>query len=164
VETVRLSLVCPNNTFPCRREFINTGWIYNSSTLTSSCCICLELGPMVTILCQPSPSGQHHSLLQSSRSCANPLISGLKYLSPCHQSWPLHRCPTVRAAERSTSTVCSAAASTSGPSSADRIQTPWQFGFQCNERYLHWEDSAQAQLVRIWLAREMGITPAAVRL
>lgn len=34
---------------------------------------------------------------------------------------------------------------------AERIETPWNFGAQTNERLLHWDDSAQAQLMRIWL-------------
>lgn len=33
---------------------------------------------------------------------------------------------------------------------------PWLFGFQCNERYLKWDASAQIQLLKIHAAREMG--------
>ncbi|KAF6253901.1 hypothetical protein COO60DRAFT_1703616 [Scenedesmus sp. NREL 46B-D3] len=35
---------------------------------------------------------------------------------------------------------------------------PWSFGFQCNERYLDWDSSAQIALVKIWLAGKMDIT------
>lgn len=33
---------------------------------------------------------------------------------------------------------------------------PWLLGFQCNERYLKWDDSAQIQLLKIYAARELG--------
>ena len=33
---------------------------------------------------------------------------------------------------------------------------PWLLGFQCNERYLQWDSSAQIQLLKIHAAREMG--------
>lgn len=32
---------------------------------------------------------------------------------------------------------------------------PWLLGFQCNERYLKWDDSAQIQLLKIHAAREL---------
>jgi hypothetical protein len=35
---------------------------------------------------------------------------------------------------------------------------PWSFGFQCNERYLQWDSSAQIALIKIWLAEKMEIT------
>lgn len=34
--------------------------------------------------------------------------------------------------------------------------SPWMFGFQCNERYLAWDSSAQIQLLKIHAARETG--------
>jgi hypothetical protein len=50
------------------------------------------------------------------------------------------------------------AASTSGrgeaepQASRERLDSmPWTFGAQTNERLLHWDDSAAAQLSRIWL-------------
>ena len=33
---------------------------------------------------------------------------------------------------------------------------PWLLGFQCNERYLKWDSSAQIQLLKIHAAKEMG--------
>ena len=33
---------------------------------------------------------------------------------------------------------------------------PWLLGFQCNERYLQWDSSAQIQLLKIHAAKEMG--------
>ena len=33
---------------------------------------------------------------------------------------------------------------------------PWLFGFQCNERYLAWDESAHVQLLKIYAAKEMG--------
>ena len=33
---------------------------------------------------------------------------------------------------------------------------PWCFGFQCNERYLAWDESAQVQLLKIHAAMETG--------
>lgn len=36
--------------------------------------------------------------------------------------------------------------------------TPWRFGFQCNERYLDWDLSAQRQLLKIVAAEELGIS------
>lgn len=45
-----------------------------------------------------------------------------------------------------------AASSSSAPSTSDYDQNvPWHFGAQTNERLLHWDESAQAQLMRIWL-------------
>ena len=32
---------------------------------------------------------------------------------------------------------------------------PWAFGFQCNERYLQWDDSAQRQLIKIHVAEKL---------
>ncbi|KIZ02270.1 hypothetical protein MNEG_5684, partial [Monoraphidium neglectum] len=34
---------------------------------------------------------------------------------------------------------------------------PWTFGAQTNERLLHWDDSAAAQLSRIWLCGQLGV-------
>lgn len=31
---------------------------------------------------------------------------------------------------------------------------PWSMGYQCNERYLKWDDSAQRQLILIWVAQQ----------
>ncbi|BDA50236.1 hypothetical protein COCOBI_15-3650 [Coccomyxa sp. Obi] len=39
---------------------------------------------------------------------------------------------------------------------ADSQLPPWLLGFQCNERYLKWGDSAQTQLLKIYAARELG--------
>lgn len=36
--------------------------------------------------------------------------------------------------------------------------TPWQFGYQCNERYLKWDVSAQRQLIIIWVAQQLDVT------
>ena len=33
---------------------------------------------------------------------------------------------------------------------------PWLLGFQCNERYLQWDSSAQIQLLKIHAAKETG--------
>ena len=33
---------------------------------------------------------------------------------------------------------------------------PWLLGFQCNERYLQWDSSAQIQLLKIHAATAMG--------
>ncbi|CAL8465256.1 g4791 [Coccomyxa elongata] len=38
---------------------------------------------------------------------------------------------------------------------ADGQLPPWLLGFQCNERYLKWGDSAQTQLLKIYAAREL---------
>lgn len=60
--------------------------------------------------------------------------------------------------------VCAA---TSSPTNASPTQqdsstalppNPWSFGFQCNERYLDWDTSAQIALIKIWLANKMEIT------
>lgn len=60
-----------------------------------------------------------------------------------------------------------AAATASSPTNASRCQqdsstalppNPWSFGFQCNERYLDWDTSAQIALIKIWLAEKMEIT------
>ncbi|GLC46640.1 GATA-type zinc finger protein 1 [Pleodorina starrii] len=40
--------------------------------------------------------------------------------------------------------------------------TPWSFGFQCNERYLAWDQSAQLQLLKIVLSDRLGCTTAEV--
>ena len=54
---------------------------------------------------------------------------------------------TVKAAERE---VYDAAALGDSP------LPPWLLGFQCNERYLQWDSSAQIQLLKIHAAKEMG--------
>ena len=38
----------------------------------------------------------------------------------------------------------------------NRAIPPWLFGFQCNERYLAWDESAHVQLLKIYAARELG--------
>ena len=38
----------------------------------------------------------------------------------------------------------------------DKTIPPWLFGFQCNERYLAWDESAHVQLLKIYAARELG--------
>eukprot|EP00878_Enallax_costatus_P004861 GHUV01005115.1.p1 GENE.GHUV01005115.1~~GHUV01005115.1.p1 ORF type:complete len:246 (+),score=62.15 GHUV01005115.1:280-1017(+) len=43
-------------------------------------------------------------------------------------------------------------------SSQQLPDTPWNFSFQCNERYLDWDKSAQIALIKIWLAEKMEIT------
>ncbi|KAL4450220.1 hypothetical protein ABPG77_010889 [Micractinium sp. CCAP 211/92] len=35
---------------------------------------------------------------------------------------------------------------------------PWKMGYQCNERYLKWDSSAQRQLVLIWVAQQLDLT------
>lgn len=35
---------------------------------------------------------------------------------------------------------------------------PWMFGFQCNERYLDWDASAQRQLLKIVAADKLGVS------
>lgn len=57
-------------------------------------------------------------------------------------------------------TVTRRAAETDGSRSTE---APWDFGFQCNERLLAWDGSAQAQLIRIWLAQELHLTTDQVR-
>ncbi len=54
---------------------------------------------------------------------------------------------TVKAAERE---VFNAAVLGDSP------LPPWLLGFQCNERYLQWDSSAQIQLLKIHAAKEMG--------
>jgi len=39
---------------------------------------------------------------------------------------------------------------------------PWHFGFQCNERYLDWDGSAQAQLLKLHCAEKLGWSRAQV--
>ena len=41
-----------------------------------------------------------------------------------------------------------------GKQSEER-QPPWQFGFQTNERYLKWDDSAQLQLLKLHVAEKL---------
>jgi hypothetical protein len=48
--------------------------------------------------------------------------------------------------------------SSSSSSSVVLPPNPWSFGFQCNERYLDWDKSAQIALIKIWLAEKMEIT------
>ncbi|GLI61828.1 hypothetical protein VaNZ11_004269, partial [Volvox africanus] len=40
--------------------------------------------------------------------------------------------------------------------------TPWKFGFQCNERYLAWDQSAQLQLLKLVLSERLGCTTTEV--
>eukprot|EP00882_Tetradesmus_deserticola_P013619 GHRQ01014459.1.p1 GENE.GHRQ01014459.1~~GHRQ01014459.1.p1 ORF type:complete len:259 (+),score=67.76 GHRQ01014459.1:333-1109(+) len=62
--------------------------------------------------------------------------------------------------------ICGDGASTPAGSTQPQQQSsstalppnPWSFGFQCNERYLDWDSSAQVALVKIWLAGKMDIT------
>ncbi|GFR50955.1 hypothetical protein Agub_g13275 [Astrephomene gubernaculifera] len=39
---------------------------------------------------------------------------------------------------------------------------PWEFGFQCNERYLAWDQSAQLQLLKLVLSQRLGCSPGEV--
>jgi hypothetical protein len=32
----------------------------------------------------------------------------------------------------------------------------WEFGFQCNERYLKWDESAQVQLLKLHCSDKLG--------
>jgi hypothetical protein len=68
--------------------------------------------------------------------------------------------------------ACLPAAATASPPNATSIRqgssrelppNPWSFGFQCNERYLDWDTSAQIALIKIWLAEKMEITVPEVR-
>lgn len=51
---------------------------------------------------------------------------------------------------------CLQLATASKQPGADSQLPPWLLGFQCNERYLKWGDSAQTQLLKIYAARELG--------
>ena len=42
-------------------------------------------------------------------------------------------------------------------------EVPWEFGFQCNERYLKWDRSAQSQLVKLVAMEKLKLTPAQFR-
>lgn len=42
-------------------------------------------------------------------------------------------------------------------------KVPWEFGFQCNERYLKWDRSAQSQLVKLVAMEKLKLTPAQFR-
>lgn len=33
-------------------------------------------------------------------------------------------------------------------------RSPWGLGYQMNERFLRWDDSAQRQLILIWVAQQ----------
>eukprot|EP00879_Flechtneria_rotunda_P012062 GHRR01012597.1.p1 GENE.GHRR01012597.1~~GHRR01012597.1.p1 ORF type:complete len:247 (+),score=66.60 GHRR01012597.1:27-767(+) len=44
-----------------------------------------------------------------------------------------------------------------GLSSEQGPENPWSFGFQTNERYLQWDQSAQIALVKIWLAEKLQL-------
>lgn len=61
---------------------------------------------------------------------------------------PLHRKPSELYNRAQGDTVLQSAAKEQLP--------PWLLGFQCNERYLKWGDSAQTQLLKIYAARELG--------
>jgi hypothetical protein len=39
----------------------------------------------------------------------------------------------------------------------------WEFGFQCNERYLKWDASAQARLLKLHCSEKLGWTVDKVR-
>lgn len=54
--------------------------------------------------------------------------------------------------------VACAAGTAKQLSSSKLPDNPWSFGFQCNERYLDWDTSAQIALIKIWLAEKMEIT------
>ncbi len=42
--------------------------------------------------------------------------------------------------------------------SAADTGNPWMLGFQCNERYLEWDDSSHIKFLRLTLARNQGLT------
>jgi hypothetical protein len=39
----------------------------------------------------------------------------------------------------------------------------WEFGFQCNERYLQWDDSAQVRLLKLHCSKQLGWDMQTVR-
>lgn len=41
---------------------------------------------------------------------------------------------------------------------AQHKDAPWLFGFQCNERYLEWDRSAQRQLLKLVVAEKLNLT------
>lgn len=41
-------------------------------------------------------------------------------------------------------------------SQAAESEEPWNISFQCNERYLDWDDSATRQLLKTWVQRRLG--------
>ena len=43
-------------------------------------------------------------------------------------------------------------------------QLPWEFGFQLNERYLKWNDSAQAQLVKLVVQDKLQLSRAQLQM
>ncbi len=55
-----------------------------------------------------------------------------------------------------------AGSSRSGGAAASAA-APWAFGVQTNERLLQWDDTSKLALMRIWLARQQGITPEEAR-
>lgn len=67
---------------------------------------------------------------------------------PVQRTWRPHT--RARAAD----TTAGDSTSSSQPSTS---KTPWHFGAQTNERLLHWDENAQAQLLRIWLCNQLGI-------
>lgn len=70
-----------------------------------------------------------------------------KYLKVFHSRSFRRLCGNIRATERQTSDQSAL---------GEGALPPWMFGFQCNERYLAWDSSAQIQLLKIHAAREMG--------
>lgn len=65
---------------------------------------------------------------------------------------------TVRSQRRRHRAVITAAATAaSGGGDSGGAPNPWHFGAQTNERLLHWDASAQAQLMVIWLCQEMRL-------
>ena len=70
-----------------------------------------------------------------------------KYLKVSHSRSFRRLCGNIRATERQISDQRAL---------GEEALPPWMFGFQCNERYLAWDSSAQIQLLKIHAARELG--------
>uniref|UniRef100_A0A7R9V7T0 Uncharacterized protein n=1 Tax=Chlamydomonas euryale TaxID=1486919 RepID=A0A7R9V7T0_9CHLO len=71
------------------------------------------------------------------------------------------------AAWRAPSGTCACAAARGGGPSSDRLpsgedEVPWKFGFQMNERYLTWDDSAAIQLIKLVVAEKLNLEMVAV--
>ncbi|KAL4421626.1 hypothetical protein ABPG75_010917 [Micractinium tetrahymenae] len=75
--------------------------------------------------------------------------------------------PALRLRQRRRAVQPRAASSSSSPVPSSRSvdieeaaggSAPWKMGYQCNERYLKWDSSAQRQLILIWVAQQLDLT------
>jgi hypothetical protein len=60
--------------------------------------------------------------------------------------------------------LCETVSAATSAGHSNESSQVWSFGFQMNERYLEWDASAQARLIKLHVAEKLGWTTEEVRM